>query len=282
MTFPLGPYQVQPIGFGAMQLPGPGVFGPPRDRTEALTILRRAIELGVDHIDTAQYYGPVVANELIRDALHPYPSNLAIVSKVGGQRDDQGRWLPAQRPEELRQGVLDNLRTLQIDRLAAVNLRLMEGSGVDFDEQLDAMTAMRDEGLIAGVGLSNVSLEQFEHAVGRTAVVCVQNPLNLVDRASLPLLRACADRGVAFVPFFPLGSAFGGTNRVLTNPDVLAAADQLSVTPAQVALAWTLTLGPNVLLIPGTSSVRHLEENLAAGALVLDEKTQQALDGVVA
>jgi aryl-alcohol dehydrogenase-like predicted oxidoreductase len=280
MTFPLGSYPVHRIGFGAMQLPGPGVFGPPRDRTEALAVLRRAVELGVDHIDTAQYYGPAVANELIRDALHPYPSNLAIVSKVGGRRDDQGRWLAAQRPEELRQGVLDNLRTLRIDRLAAVNLRLMEGSGVDFDEQLDAMTAMRDEGLIAGVGLSNVTLEQFEHAVARTALVCVQNPLNLVDRASQPLLRACAERGVAFVPFFPLGSAFGGVNRVLTNPDLRAAAERLSVTPAQVALAWTLTLGPNVLLIPGTSSVGHLEENLAAGELELDEKTQQALDGV--
>jgi pyridoxine 4-dehydrogenase len=280
VTFALGPYQVHRIGFGAMQLPGPGVFGPPRDRDEALAVLRRAVDLGVDHIDTAQYYGPVVANELIRDALHPYPSNLAIVSKVGGQRDDQGHWLAAQRPEELRQGVLDNLRTLQTDRLAAVNLRLMDGGGVDFDEQLDAMTAMRDEGLIAGIGLSNISLEQFEHAVGRTEIVCVQNPLNLVDRASLPLLRACAERGVAFVPFFPLGSAFGGTNRVLTNPDLLAAADQLSVTPAQVALAWTLTLGSNVLLIPGTSRVRHLEENLAAAALVLDETTQHALDGV--
>ncbi len=152
--------------------------------------------------------------------------------------------------------------------------------GVGFDEQLDAMTALRDEGLIAGVGLSNVSLEQFEHAVARTAVVCVQNPLNLVDRASLPLLRACAERGVAFVPFFPLGSAFGGTNQVLTNPDVVTAAERLSATPAQVALAWTLTLGANVLLIPGTSSVGHLEENLAAGALELDDKTRQALDDV--
>jgi pyridoxine 4-dehydrogenase len=270
MTFPLGPYNVHRIGFGAMQLPGPGVFGPPRDRAEALAVLRRAVELGVDHVDTAQYYGPDVANELIRDALHPYPEHLAIVSKVGGRRDDQGHWLPAQRPEELRQGVLDNLRTLRTDRLAAVNLRLMEGHGVDFDEQLDAMAALRDEGLIAGVGLSNVSLEQFEHAIGRTEIVCVQNPLNLIDRTSLPLLRACAERGVAFVPFFPLGSAFGRTNPVLTNPGVLAAAERLSATPAQVALAWTLGLGPNVLLIPGTSSVQHLEENLAAGDLVLD------------
>jgi len=144
------------------------------------------------------------------------------------------------------------------------------------------MTALRDEGLIAGIGLSNVTLEQFEHAAGRTDIVCVQNPLNLVDRASLPLLHACAERGVAFVPFFPLGSAFGGTNRVLTNPDLRAAAERLSVTPAQVALAWTLTLGSNVLLIPGTSRARHLEENLAAASIELDEKTQQALDGVVA
>jgi aryl-alcohol dehydrogenase-like predicted oxidoreductase len=280
MTFPLGQYQVHRIGFGAMQLPGPGVFGPPRDRAAALAVLRRAVELGVDHVDTAQYYGPDVANELIREALHPYPEGLAIVSKVGARRDERGRWLPAQRPEELRQGVLDNLRTLRVDRLAAVNLRLTDGGDVDFDEQLDTMAALRDEGLIAGVGLSNVSLEQFEHAAGRTAIVCVQNPLNLVDRASLPLLRACTERDVAFVPFFPLGSAFGGTNQVLTNPDVVSAAARLSATPAQVALAWTLTLGPNVLLIPGTSSVGHLEENLAAGPLELDDEARRALDGV--
>src|SRR5690242_2806960 len=148
MTFPLGQYRVNRIGFGAMQLPGPGVFGPPRDRAAALAVLRRAVELGVNHVDTAQYYGPDVANELIREALHPYPEGLAIVSKVGARRAERGQWLPAQRPEELRQGVLDNLRTLRVDRLAAVNLRLMEGSGVDFDEQLDTMAALRDEGLI--------------------------------------------------------------------------------------------------------------------------------------
>jgi aryl-alcohol dehydrogenase-like predicted oxidoreductase len=269
-SFALGDRTVKRLGYGAMQLTGPGVFGPPRDRGAALSVLREAVASGVNHIDTSDFYGPHVTNRLIREALAPYPEGLALVSKVGGRRDDKGRWLPAQRPEELRQGVLDNLRTLRTDRLAAVNLRLMEGSGVDFDEQLDTMAALRDEGLIAGVGLSNVSLEQFEHAVGRTPIVCVQNPLNLVDRASLPLLQACAERNIAFVPFFPLGSAFGGTNQVLTNPDVVSAAERLSATPAQVALAWTLTLGPNVLLIPGTSSVQHLEENMAAGDLKLD------------
>ena len=281
-TYQLGPYTVRRVGFGAMQLPGPGVFGPPKDRDAALAVLRRAVELGVNHIDTAQYYGPNVANELLREALHPYPADLALVSKVGAVRDDTGGWIPAQRPEQLRQGVLDNLKTLGVERLAAVNLRLMDPGDAppqaDFDEQLDAMAALRDEGLIAGVGLSNVTLEQLEHAAERTQIVCVQNPLNLVDRAGLPLLRACQQRGIAFVPFFPLGSAFGGgANRVVGNPDVIAAARRLDATPAQVALAWLLQLAPNVLLIPGTSSVAHLEENMAAASVHLDDQALAAL-----
>jgi len=270
-TFPLGSRLVHRIGFGAMQLPGPGVFGPPRDRAAALAVLRRAVELGVDHIDTAQYYGPDVANQLICEALHPYPAQLALVSKVGAARDDTGGWLPAGRPEQLRTGVQDNLRTLRVERLHAVNLRLPDRRHVEpevgFDEQLDAMIAMRDEGLIGGIGLSNVSLPQFEHAVARTEIVCVQNPLNLVDQSSLPLLRACQERTIAFVPFFPLGSAFGGRNQVLGDSRLTGTAARLGVTPAQVALAWLLALAPNILLIPGTSSMAHLYENLAPASL---------------
>ncbi|MDQ1652797.1 MAG: pyridoxine 4-dehydrogenase [Cryptosporangiaceae bacterium] len=264
------------IGFGAMQLPGPGVFGPPRDRAEAIAVVRRAVELGADHIDTAQYYGPDVANEILHEALAPIPDSIALVSKVGAQRDDKGGWIPAQRPEQLRSGVEDNLRALGVGQLAAVNLRLLDAGHdtqqVPFDEQLDAMTAMRDEGLIAGIGLSNISTEQFEHAVARTEIACVQNPFNLADRSSLPLVRATADRGIAFVPFFPLGSAFGGQDKLLGDPAVVGAADRLGATPAQVALAWVLAISPNTLLIPGTSSRGHLEENFAAGSVELDAK----------
>src|SRR4051812_23487087 len=259
-----------------MQLAGPGVFGPPPDRDEALAVLRAAVDAGVDHIDTAQYYGPDVVNELIRDALHPYPADLALVSKVGAERDERGRWLSALAPEQLRSGVLDNLRTLGVERLDAVNLRLFE-PGVPFDEQLDAMIAIRDEGLIAGIGLSNVSREQLVHAVQRTEIVCVQNPLNLVHRDSMPVLRECEQLGIAFVAFFPLGSAFGGVNRVLTHPDVVAVAERLAVTPAQVALAWILHLAPNTLLIPGTSSPQHLVDNLTVGRVNLDDDAMKTL-----
>ena len=276
-TFALGERDVHRLGFGAMQLPGPGAFGPPRDRAQALAVLRRAVELGVDHIDTAQYYGPDVANELIREALYPYPDELALVSKVGAERDHQGRWLPALRPDQLRAGVQANLRSLGVERLAVVNLRLMDAA--PFDEQLDAMIALRDEGLIDGIGLSNVTLDQLERALERTEVACVQNPLNVVDRSSEPVLWACARQGIAFVPFFPLGSAFGHVNPVLTHPGVIAAAARLTATPAQIALAWFLAFAPNVLLIPGTSSIAHLEENLAAGAVQLDKEALAALDG---
>jgi pyridoxine 4-dehydrogenase len=275
----LGRYSVSRIGFGAMQLPGPGVFGPPRDRDEAVAVLRRAVELGADHIDTAQYYGPGVANELIREALHPYPGTLALVSKVGARRDRSGGWLPYDDPDQLRRGIEDNLRSLRVGQLAAVNLRLLDAAPPDqrFDGQLAAMIAAREEGLIGGVGLSNISRAHLLRALDRTPIACVQNPLNLVNRASMPILEECRARGIAFVPFFPLGSGFGQANPVLSNAHLLSTANRLGHAPAQIALAWLLGLAPNVLLIPGTSSVRHLEQNLAAGDITLDEHTQAQL-----
>ncbi len=279
-SYLLGDAKVSRIGFGAMQLPGPGVFGPPRDRDEALAVLRRAVELGVDHIDTAQYYGPDVANDLIRAALHPYPESLALVSKVGARRDESGGWLPYDEPDELRRGIEDNLRSLGTEKLAAVNLRMMDGAAPDrrFDGQLAAMVRARDEGLIGAIGLSNVTREHLLHALDATAIACVQNPLNLVDRASMPVLDECTARGIAFVPFFPLGSGFGETNPVLGNEHVRATAERLAITPAQVALAWTLDLAPNVLLIPGTSSVGHLEDNMAVADIELDEQARTQLE----
>jgi pyridoxine 4-dehydrogenase len=277
--YPLGLFSVSRIGFGAMQLPGPGVFGPPRDRDEALAVLRRAVELGVDHIDTAQYYGPDVANELIRKALHPYPGTLALVSKVGARRDGSGGWLPYDEPDQLRRGIEDNLRSLGVGQLAAVNLRLIDGAPPDqrFDDQLAAMIAAHEEGLIGGVGLSNITRGHLLHALDRTPIACVQNPLNLVNRASMPILEECSARGIAFVPFFPLGSSFGPANPVLSNEHLRSTANRLGHTPAQIALAWLLGLAPNVLLIPGTSSLRHLEENLTAADIKLDEHTQADL-----
>jgi pyridoxine 4-dehydrogenase len=286
-TFPLGQFTVGRVGFGAMQLPGPGVLGPPRDRDQALAVLRRAIELGINHIDTAQFYGPDVANELIREALHPYPADLALVSKVGGKRDDQGNWLPAQQPDELRRGIEDNLRTLEADRLAAVNLRVFgshdPGATAEpdrelFDRQLSTMIKARDEGLIAGIGLSSITLEHLQIALDRTEIVCVQNAYNLVDRTSQPVLDACIEHGIAFVPFFPLGSGFAPDSPVLSHPAVQREASKLGRTPAQIALAWTLSVAPNVLLIPGTSSVPHLEENTAVADIELDDDTKRALD----
>ncbi|MGU3500865.1 oxidoreductase [Mycobacterium sp. C31M] len=276
-TFPLGPFTVSRVGFGAMQLPGPGVMGPPRDHDQAIAVLKRAVELGVDHIDTAQFYGPNVSNELIREALHPYPANLALVSKVGARRNDEGEWLAAQQPDDLRADIEQNLETLGTDRLAAVNLRIHADDPTSvgtvdrelFDRQLTAMIAARDEGLIAGIGLSSVSLEHLRIALDRTEIVTVQNAYNVLDRTSQPVLDLCTEHGVSFVPFFPLGSGFNPDNPVLNNATVKKTAADLGYTPAQIVLAWTLSVAPNVLLIPGTSSVAHLEENLAIADIVL-------------
>ena len=285
-TFPLGSYTVGRVGFGAMQLPGPGVFGPPRDHDQAIAVLKRVVELGINHIDTSQFYGPNVANELIREALYPYPEDLALVSKVGARRDDQGNWNAAQEPDELRADIKENLRTLGVDRLAAVNLRIHSGDPsavgpVDrelFDRQLPAMIAARDEGLIGGIGLSNVGVEHLRIALTHTEIVCVQNAYNLVDRTSQPVLDLCREHEIAFVPFFPLGSGFVADNPVLNHPAVVREAQKLGRTPAQIALAWTLSVAPNVLLIPGTSSVAHLEENTAVRDITLDDETKNELD----
>jgi pyridoxine 4-dehydrogenase len=285
-TFPLGSYTVGRVGFGAMQLPGPGVMGPPRDHDQAIAVLKRAVELGINHIDTAQFYGPDVANQLIREALHPYPENLALVSKVGARRDDEGNWNAAQEPDELRADIEENLRELGVDNLAAVNLRLHSGDPNKpgpvnrdlFDRQLTAMIAARDEGLIGGIGLSGVSVEHLQIALDRTEIVTVQNAYNLVDRSSQPVLDLCTERGISFVPFFPLGSGFSADNPVLGHPAVRREAEKLGRTPAQIALAWTLSVAPNVLLIPGTSSVAHLEENTAVRDIELDEETKREID----
>jgi aryl-alcohol dehydrogenase-like predicted oxidoreductase len=276
-TFRLADNIVHRVGFGAMQLPGPGVFGPPRDHATALRVLRRAVELGVDHIDTAQFYGPDVANQLIFEALHPYPEQLVLVTKVGGRRDSSGGWLSAQRPDELRAGVLENLASLSLDRIPVVNLRRHPGGDVDFGEQLDAMIALRDEGLIGGVGLSTVTIDEYRLATARTTIACVQNAFSVVDRSDVEVFNACRTDGVAYVPYFPLGSAFNPSNPVLGNPAVQAVAQRLGATPAQVALAWLLAAGDNVLLIPGTSSMEHLEENVAAQAVVLTDADLAAI-----
>jgi aryl-alcohol dehydrogenase-like predicted oxidoreductase len=290
-TFPLGQHTVHRVGFGAMQLPGPGVFGPPRDRDQALAVLRRAVELGVDHIDTAQFYGPAVANELIREALHPYPEKLALVSKVGARRDDTGAWIPAHEPDDLRADIEKNLQSLGTDQLTAVNLRVMDSDSANptdigavdrqqFGRQLAAMIQAREDGLIGGVGLSNISVDHLKMALESTEIVCVQNAYNLVDRASQAVLEACIEHGIAFVPFFPLGSGFSADNPVLGNEIVRQAAADLGRTPAQIALAWTLSVASNVLLIPGTSSVGHLEENLAVADIELPTEVKSRLDAL--
>jgi pyridoxine 4-dehydrogenase len=271
---------VHRMGFGAMQLPGPGVFGPPTDRAGALAVLRRAVDAGVDHIDTAQFYGPDVANELIRAALHPYPEALVLVSKVGAARNEQGHWLGAQRPEDLRAGVAANLVSLGLDQVPVVNLRRHPGSDVPFEEQLDAMVGLRDEGLIGGIGLSNVSLDEYGSARSRTEVACIQNAYNLADRSDQSVFEACRADGVPYVPFFPLGSAFRPDNPVRGSAEVTETAGRLGATPAQIALAWLLSQAPTVLLIPGTSSLSHLEENMAAADVVLDQAAIEALSVV--
>jgi aryl-alcohol dehydrogenase-like predicted oxidoreductase len=277
-------YTVARLGFGAMQLPGPGVWGPPKDRDTALAVLRRAVELGVNHIDTAQFYGDGVSNELIHAALHPYPERLVLVTKVGAARDAQGAWIPAQRPENLRADVEANLRTLGVEQVHAVNLRLVDPGhpgyeAVDLDSQLAEMMALRSEGKIGAIGLSNATLGQIRQALP-AGIACVQNAYSLLDRSGEPLLQLCAEHGVAWVPFFPLGSAFPGLPKVTDQPAVIAAAEALGATPAQIGLAWLLRHQPNTLLIPGTSSLAHLEENLATANVHLDPETMTVLDSL--
>ncbi len=273
----LGPYPVAPIGFGAMQLTGPGVFGPPPDRRDALQLLRDVINAGVNHIDTAQYYGPDVVNELIRVALHPYPTDLVLVSKVGARRDDRGGIFVYDEPAQLRAGIEDNLRTLSVESLPVVNLRLMRRGGPDtfFEDQLGAMMAARDDGLISGIGLSNVTLADLTRGLSLTDIACVQNPYDLANRGSQPILEECTRQRIAFVPFAPLGS---GGDSVLGLPHVRQVAERLGCTPAQVALAWALEAAPNVVLIPGTSSRRHFEENVSAARVRLDDDALRMLN----
>jgi pyridoxine 4-dehydrogenase len=273
--FTLGPIRVRRSGYGAMQLAGQFAAGTPPDHESAISVLRAAVAAGVDHIDTAQYYGPGTVNALIRDALYPYPDELAIVSKVAAGWDGSGTG-------HVRASIVENLRSLRVGQLAAVNLRLSRDGRVDarFDDELGAMVAARDEGLITGIGLSNVSLEQVRHAADRTEIVCVQNLFHLADRQSAPVLEECLSRGIAFVPFCPLGWPRGAENPVLTSPVVIQAAARLGVTPPQVALQWLLQLAPNVLLIPGTGSVAHLQENLAAEDVSLDDQALRDLDRV--
>lgn len=279
--------QIARMGYGAMQLPGPGVWGPPRNRETALSVLRRAVELGVNHIDTAQFYGDGVSNDLIREALHPYPENLVLVSKVGAERDKQGGWIPAQRPEQLRAGVEANLRSLNVEQVGVVNLRLMDahrdGTPVppellaNFDDQLAEMIALRDEGKIGGIGLSNVQLNRLQKALP-AGIASVQNAYSVLDRSAEPLLDLCKEHDVAWVPFFPLGSAFPGIAKVSEHPEVIKIASKMNVTPAQVGLAWLLAHAPNILLIPGTSSLDHLEENVAAANVHLDSGDMEILN----
>jgi pyridoxine 4-dehydrogenase len=275
----LGPFEVGPIGLGAMRLTGPGVFGPPPNREEAVRLLREAVDAGVDHIDTAEYYGPHVVNELIREALHPYPTELVLVSKVGARRDDRGGIFAYDEPAQLRRGIEENLRTLAVDSLPVVNLRLMRGSPPDsfFDDQLAAMATARDDGLIRAVGLSNVTLPHLLHALRFTDIACVQNAYHPTDRRSQPILEECTRRGIAFVPFSPLGSGARGAGSALDARGVLRVAARLGCSPGQVTLAWALDLAPNILLIPGTASRAHLRENLAASAVRMDAEAMGEL-----
>jgi pyridoxine 4-dehydrogenase len=259
------------VGYGAMQLAGDGVYGPPRDRAEALAVLRAALDAGVDHIDTAQYYGPGVVNSLIHEALFPYPDGLALVSKVAARRDDSGGVLPYDDPDQLRAGIEENLATLGVEQLTAVNLRVLDNAVPDqrFVDQLGALVAARDDGLIAGVGVSNVTYRHLMMALDVTDIVCVQNLYNLANRASAPVLEECTARRIPFVPFCPLGWPKAQHDAIRTDPVVDRVAASHGATPAQIALAWLLAIADNVLLIPGTSSRGHLVENLAAGSLSL-------------
>lgn len=278
-TFTLGDRRVHRMGYGTMQLAGPGVFGPPRDRDAALAVLRAAVESGVNHIDTSDFYGPHITNQLIREALHPYRDDAVIVTKIGARRDDEGGWLPAFSREELTEAVHENLRNLGLDVLEVVNLRIMfdthgpaEGS---IAPMLEVLADLQRQGLVRHIGLSNVTPTQIAEGRGICNIVCVQNQYNLVHRDDDALIDDLAGDGVAYVPFFPLG---GFSPLQSTTLSEIAA--RLGVTPMQVALAWLLRRSPNILLIPGTSSVAHLHENIAAADVVLSDEVLRELDGV--
>src|ERR1700744_2045337 len=276
-AYGLGDRAVNRLGYGAMQLAGPGVFGPPKDRGTALAVLREAIARGVNHIDTSDFYGPHVTNQLIREALHPYPDNLVIVTKVGAVRGADASWNPATSPAELTRAVHDNLRNLGVDALDVVNLRVMgkvhEPSEGSIEERFTALAELQRQGLIRHLGLSNVTSAQVAEARRIAHVVCVQNHYNIVHRADDGLIDELAALGVAYVPFFPLGGFTPLQSAALSE-----IAAELGATPMQTALAWLLARAPNILLIPGTSSLTHLRENLAAAALELPEKARQQLD----
>jgi aryl-alcohol dehydrogenase-like predicted oxidoreductase len=280
----LGDKPVNRIGYGAMQLAGPGVFGAPSDPDGARSVLRRAIELGVDHIDTSQYYGPDVVNDLIRETLHPYPENLKLVTKVGARRDEAGGWLPAQTPMELREGVEANLSSLRVERMDLVNLRLMEEGAaavVPLAEQLGELEDLRREGKLDLIGVSNVDLERAQQALELVELGEIQNSYSIIDRADDPIVDLARARAVAFVPFFPLGSAFtGGPAKLASDPTIAKVAEKHGATTSQIALAWLLARYERMLLIPGTTSVAHLEENVAAIDVALDEDDLGELDAV--
>ncbi|RKH66211.1 aldo/keto reductase family oxidoreductase [Corallococcus interemptor] len=278
-TFPLGGRPVKRLGYGAMQLAGPGVFGPPKDPDAARAVLREAVAQGVDHIDTSDFYGPHVTNQLIREALSPYPAGLVIVTKIGARRGNDGSWLPAYSKEELTQAVHDNLRNLGLDVLDVVNLRIMfdthgpaEGS---IEAPLTVLAELQRQGLVRHIGLSNVTATQVAEGRRIADIVCVQNHYNLAHRQDDALIDSLARDGIAYVPFFPLGGF-----SPLQSSTLSAVAARLKATPMQTALAWLLRRSPNVLLIPGTSSVAHLKENLAAGELQLPDDALKELDSV--
>lgn len=280
-TFTLGDRTVNRLGYGAMQLAGPGAFGAPRDRDAALAVLREAVASGVNHIDTSDFYGPHVVNRLIREALHPYPDDLVIVTKIGARRGEDGSWIPAFSAEELAQAVHDNLRNLGLDALDVVNVRFMFGvhgpAEGSIETPLAVVAALQRQGLIRHIGLSNVTAAQVAEGLRICDVVCVQNHYNLAHRVDDALIDDLARSGVAYAPFFPLGGFTPLHSSTLSD-----VAQRLGATPMQVALAWLLRRAPNILLIPGTSSLTHLRENLAAAELDLPKEAKVALDGVSA
>jgi pyridoxine 4-dehydrogenase len=278
-TFILGDRAVKRLGYGAMQLAGAGVFGPPKDRDAALAVLREAVAHGVNHIDTSDFYGPHITNQLIREALAPYRDDLVIVTKIGARRGEDGSWLPAFSAEALTQAVHDNLNNLGLDTLEVVNLRIMfdthgpaEGS---IEAPLAALVELQRQGLLRHIGLSNVTATQIAEGRRIAKIICVQNQYNLAHRADDDLIDELASAGIAYVPFFPLG----GFNP-LQSATLSEVAARLGATPMQVALAWLLRRAPNILLIPGTSSLVHLQENLAAAAVALPEDAVEALNTI--